>query len=48
LTNDYIIRRHCIDHNVPLITNLQFAESFIDAVSRMKPEDLSIKSWDEY
>ncbi len=48
LTNDYIIRRKCIDHNVPLITNLQFAESFIDAVSSMKLEDLSIKSWDEY
>jgi carbamoyl-phosphate synthase large subunit len=48
LTNDYIIRRECIDHNVPLITNIQFAESFIDAISGMKLEDLSIKSWDEY
>ncbi len=48
LTNDYIIRRQAIDHNIPLITNLQFAERFIDAISRMKPEDLSIKSWDEY
>jgi carbamoyl-phosphate synthase large subunit len=48
LTNDYIIRRKCIDHNIPLITNLQFAEKFIDAVSSTKLEDLSIKSWDEY
>jgi carbamoyl-phosphate synthase large subunit len=48
LTNDYIIRRKCIDHNIPLITNLQFAEKFIDAVSSTKREDLSIKSWDEY
>jgi carbamoyl-phosphate synthase large subunit len=48
LTNDYIIRRKCIDHNIPLITNLQFAERFIDAVSSLKLEDLSIKSWDEY
>jgi carbamoyl-phosphate synthase large subunit len=48
LTNDYIIRRKCIDHNIPLITNLQFAESFIDAISSKQPEDLSIKSWDEY
>ena len=48
LTNDYIIRRKCIDHNIPLITNLQLAERFIDAISIMKPEDLSIKSWNEY
>ena len=48
LTNDYIIRRKCIDHNIPLITNLQFAERFIDAISIMKLEDLSIKSWNEY
>jgi carbamoyl-phosphate synthase large subunit len=48
LTNDYIIRRKCTDHNIPLITNLQFAERFIDAISNWKLEDLSIKSWDEY
>jgi len=48
LTNDYIIRRKCIDHNIPLITNLQFAERFIGAISIMKLEDLSIKSWNEY
>jgi carbamoyl-phosphate synthase large subunit len=48
LTNDYLIRRKAIDHNVPLITNLQFAERFIDAIGRIKLEDLAIKSWDEY
>jgi len=48
LTNDYIIRRKAIDFNVPLITNLQFAERFIDAISRTKLPELRIKSWDEY
>jgi len=48
LTNDYLVRRKAVDFNVPLITNIQFAERFIDAVSKIKPEDLSIKSWDEY
>jgi len=48
LTNDYIIRRKAIDFNVPLITNLQFAERFIDAISRAKLPELRIKSWDEY
>ncbi|MGD2295097.1 MAG: carbamoyl-phosphate synthase (glutamine-hydrolyzing) large subunit [Candidatus Aminicenantes bacterium] len=48
LTNDYLIRRKAVDFNIPLITNLEFAERFIEAVSRMKVEDLSISSWDEY
>lgn len=48
LTNDYLIRRKAIDFNIPLITNLEFAERFIDAVAKMGVEDLSIRSWDEY
>ncbi len=48
LTNDYILRRRAVDFNIPLITNLQFAERFIDAMSRVKLEELSIKAWDEY
>jgi len=48
LTNDYILRRKAVDFNIPLITNLQFAERFIDAISRTGLEELSIKSWDEY
>ncbi|MFW6124405.1 MAG: carbamoyl-phosphate synthase (glutamine-hydrolyzing) large subunit [Acidobacteriota bacterium] len=48
LTNDYIIRRKAVDFNIPLITNLQFAERFIDAVSKLKLDDLAVKSWDEY
>ncbi len=48
LTNDYIVRRKAVDFNIPLITNLQFAERFIDALARTTLEDLSIKSWDEY
>jgi len=48
LTNDYIIRRKATDFNIPLITNLQFAERFIDAISRTKLNELQIKSWDEY
>jgi carbamoyl-phosphate synthase large subunit len=48
LTNDYIVRRKAVDFNVPLITNLQFAQRFIDAISRFSKDGLSIKSWDEY
>ncbi|MBN2244947.1 MAG: hypothetical protein JW755_03790, partial [Candidatus Aminicenantes bacterium] len=48
LTNDYLIRRRAVDFNVPLITNLQLAERFIDSIARLGLEDLGIKSWDEY
>jgi carbamoyl-phosphate synthase large subunit len=48
LTNDYILRRKAVDFNIPLITNLQFAERFIDAISRTGLDELKIKSWDEY
>ena len=48
LDNDYIIRRKAVDFDVPLITNLQIAKRFVEAISRIKIEDLKIKSWDEY
>ncbi len=48
LTNDYIIRRKAVDFNIPLITNLQFAVRFIDAISKVSLNDLVIKSWDKY
>ena len=48
LTNDYTIRRSAIDFNIPLITNSRLASAFIFAFSRIDPDDISIKSWDEY
>jgi len=48
LTNDYLIRRKAIDFNIPLITNLEFADRFIDAIAKLDVDDLAINSWDEY
>ena len=48
LDNDYLIRRKAVDFDVPLITNLQLAKRFVEAISRTSFEDLQIKSWDEY
>ncbi len=48
LFNDYTIRRSAIDYNIPLITNARLASAFIYSFCKMKPEDLEIKSWDEY
>ena len=48
LTNDYIIRRQAVDFGIPLITNIQLAQRFVEALSRIHLEDLQIKSWSEY
>jgi carbamoyl-phosphate synthase large subunit len=48
LTNDYLIRRKAVDLAIPLITNLQLAQRFIEALSRKRLEDLHVKSWAEY
>ena len=48
LDNDYLIRRKAIDSNVPLITNVQLAKRFSEAISKTSLENLRVKSWDEY
>jgi len=48
LDNDYLIRRKAVDFNVPLITNLQLAKRFVEAIHTNSLPDLKIKSWDEY
>ncbi len=48
LDNDYLIRRRAVDFDVPLITDLQIARRFIEAMSRKGIDELKIKAWDEY
>ncbi len=48
LENGYKIRRNSIDFNVPLITNARVASAFIYAICKYNPDDITIKSWDEY
>jgi carbamoyl-phosphate synthase large subunit len=48
LTNDYIIRRRAVDFGIPLITNIQLAQRFVEALARKRMEDLQIRSWCEY
>jgi carbamoyl-phosphate synthase large subunit len=48
LDNDYLIRRKAVDFDVPLITNLQLAKRFVEAIYRTSLKDLMVKSWDEY
>jgi carbamoyl-phosphate synthase large subunit len=48
LTNDYMIRRTAVDFNIPLITNLQLAKRLVEALYKVGPDGLQVKSWDEY
>ena len=48
LTNGYIIRRSAVDYNIPLITNARLASAFINAFCTLNPDDVKIKSWQEY
>ncbi len=48
LTFGYQIRRKAVDHAIPLITNIQLAKRFIEAIYWKPLEDLKIKSWEEY
>ena len=48
LNNDYTIRRSAIDFNIPLITNARLASAFITAFCRLAPDEIQIKSWNEY
>jgi carbamoyl-phosphate synthase large subunit len=48
LDNDYLIRRNAVDFNVPLITDLQLAKRFAEAMRSATASALTIKSWNEY
>jgi carbamoyl-phosphate synthase large subunit len=48
LSNDYLIRRRAVDLGIPLITNIQFAQRFVEAVSQKKIDELGVKSYRQY
>ncbi len=48
LSNGYKIRRAAVDLNIPLITNVRLASSFIKAFCTTELDDLAIRSWQEY
>jgi carbamoyl-phosphate synthase large subunit len=48
LSNDYLIRRRAVDLGIPLITNIQFAQRFVEAVFRTSLDGLQIQSYKHY
>ena len=47
-SDGYLIRRATIDNNIPLITDLNAARFFVNAINKYEFKDLKIKSWGEY
>ncbi len=45
LTNDYLIRRTAVDFGVPLLTNLQLAQRFAQALCHKSLDSLEVRSW---
>jgi len=48
LSNDYLIRRRAVDLGIPLITNIQFAQRFVEAISQKTIDGLAIQPYSEY
>ena len=48
LTNGYYIRRAAADFSVPLITNMQMAQRFVEALQHEKTNPKKIKAWSDY
>jgi carbamoyl-phosphate synthase large subunit len=48
LTNDYLIRRRTVDFGIPLLTDIQLAQRFVEALARKGLDDLQVKPWMEY
>ncbi len=48
LRNGYLLRRAAVDFNIPLITNARLATAFVRAFCNITPDEIQIKSWDQY
>jgi carbamoyl-phosphate synthase large subunit len=44
----YRLRRLAVDFSIPILTNLQAADLFVQALAAKKPADLKVKHWAEY
>ncbi len=47
-SDGYKIRRLAIDHHIPLITNLHIAQLFLQCLTELDSNAISVKSWQEY
>jgi carbamoyl-phosphate synthase large subunit len=47
-TDGFRIRRLAIDHHIPLITNLQIAQLFLECLTSIDIDILHVKSWQDF
>lgn len=47
-SDGYKIRRLAIDHHIPLITNLPIAQMFLQCLTKLDPDKIPVRSWNEY
>lgn len=47
-TDGFTIRRLSIDHHIPLITNVQIAQVFLQCLTELKSDKIPIKSWNDF
>lgn len=48
ITDGFAIRRLAIDHNIPLITNLQIAQLFLLCLVDLDYHNIPVKAWKDY
>lgn len=48
ITDGYLIRRKTIDHNIPLVTNVQVAKLLTESISSYCEKTLAAKAWKTY
>ncbi len=47
-TKGFILRRKCIDNNIPLITNIKCARLFVSSLYEYKKNGIDYTSWNDY
>lgn len=48
ISDGFRIRRLAVDHHIPLITNLQLAETMLNALISLYEKRVPVKAWQEY
>ena len=48
VTDGYKMRRAAVDYQISLITNIQLAKAYIDAITSIETKDIEVKAWSEF
>lgn len=47
-TKGFMMRRKCLDYNIPVITNIKCAKLFVSSLKEYKEKGIDYTSWNEY